>query len=372
MMKLYQSAMEHCAPPEGLEQRLRQTVLTAQPPENRQVFHPRGFFRKAALAAVLVVILTVSAGAVLGWNAILTGRFGEGAADTPTGQAAFQDVFVTSVCDDVTLTVRQALVSDDTIYLVLDYQLPDTVDRAWLQEVYESEDAFLSPPGVRYYATGDVTWEDLKAAEGETWAGLDWTDYTSYSQYLHDTVLEPYHFAKGGSSETATQGYDSESNTLTYLLRYTTESDTQTMGSQPLTLLVTPPIVDADGMETALADHPALLTFQPEYVSQTLTGTWQAPEGGQTVNVTLSPFAIQVESHLGTFTGTRDLYQATALVFRDGTVTPVRELTQGLTGSSSGKKPYPASVDFSSSFLELVDVSQVTAVQVGDVTIEMK
>lgn len=375
MMKLYQSAMEHCAPPEGLEQRLRQKVLAAQPPENRQVFRPRGFFRKAALAAVLVVILTVSAGAALDWNAILTGRFGEQAASTPMGQAAFQDVFVTSVCDDVTLTVQQALVSDDTIYLVLDYQLPDSVDRAWLQEVYESEDAFLSPPGVRYYATGDVTWEDLKAAEEEAWASLDWTDYTSYSQYLHDTVLEPYHFAKGGSSETATQCYDPEANTLTYLLRYTTESDTQTMGSQPLTLLVTPPCVeDAAGTETALADHPALLTFQPEYVSQTLTGTWQDPESGRTVNVILSPFAIQVESYLGTFTGTRDLSQATALVFRDGTVTPLKGLARGLGGSTIGPAdaPYPTSVSFSTSFLDLLDVSQVTAVQVGDATIEVK
>ena len=59
MMKRYQSAMEHCAPPEGLEQRLRQKVLAAQPPENRQVFRPRGFFRKAALAAVLVVTAAV-------------------------------------------------------------------------------------------------------------------------------------------------------------------------------------------------------------------------------------------------------------------------------------------------------------------------
>ena len=33
MMKLYQSAMEHCAPTEGLEERLRQKVLAARPPE---------------------------------------------------------------------------------------------------------------------------------------------------------------------------------------------------------------------------------------------------------------------------------------------------------------------------------------------------
>lgn len=375
MMKLYQSAMEHCAPPEGLEQRLRQKVLAAQPPENRQVFRPRGFFRKAALAAVLVVILTVSAGAALDWNAILTGRFGEQAASTPMGQAAFQDVFVTSVCDDVTLTVQQALVSDDTIYLVLDYQLPDSVDRAWLQEIYESEDAHIYPPKVSYFATGDVTWEDLKAAEEEIWGGLDWTDYTSYVDYLYrDNLLRPYRFTGGGSSETASEGYDPETNTLTYLLRYTIESDTQTLGSQPLTLLVTPPTVDADGMETALADQPAILTFQPEYVSQTLTGAWQDPESDRTVNVTLSPFAIQVESYSGTFTGPDDLRDSTALVFRDGTVTPLKGLVRGLGGSSGGPTDaqYPTSVSFSTNFLDLLDVSQVEAVRVGDVTIEMK
>lgn len=374
MMKLYQSAMEHCAPPADLEERLRQAVLAAEPPEKCRVFRPRGFFRKTVLAAVLAVILTVSAGAALGWNAILTGRFGEWAASTPMGQAAFQDVFVTSVCDNVTLTVRQALVSDDTIYLVLDYQLPDTVDRAWLQEVCESEDGYVYAPDISYYATGEVTWEDLKAADGDTWANLDWADFTSYGGYLHDTALEPDRFAGGSNGSSELQGYDPETNTLTYLFRYTTESDTQTLGSQPLTLLVSPPrAMDADGVVTALADHPALLTFQPEYDSQTLTGTWQDPESGRTVNVTLSPFAIQVESHFGTFTGAKDLYQTTALVFRDGTVTPLKGLVQGLGGSSSGPTdaPYPTSVSFSTSFLDLLDVSQVEAVQVGDAAIPL-
>ena len=140
-MKLYHSAMEHCVPPEGLEERLRQRVLSAAPQTQRKhVFRPRGYVRKAVLAAVLAVILTISAGAavLLGWDKVFSRRFGEEAAQTPMGQAALQDVFVSSVCDDVTLTVRQALVSDKTIYLVLDYQLPDTVDRAWLQQHPES------------------------------------------------------------------------------------------------------------------------------------------------------------------------------------------------------------------------------------------
>ena len=375
-MKLYTSAMEHCAPPEGLEERLRTAVLAMEPPAKRRTFRPRGFARKALLAAVIAVLLTVSAGAVLGWNAILTGRFGADAADTPMGQAAFQDVFVTSVCDDVTLTVRQALVSDDTIYLVLDYQLPDTVDREWLQELDSDEDAYIFCPHIQYYATGEVAWEDLKAADEARWPSLDWTDYTSCGSYLMDgSILRPYRFTGGSSGSSEGQGYDPETNTLTFLLRYTTESDTQTLGGQPLTLLVSPPWVrDAAGTETALADHPAILTFQPEYASQTLTGTWKDAESGRTVNVTLSPFAIQVESHFSTFTGIEDLYRATALVYRDGTEMPLKGLVQGLGGGASGPADaaYPTSVSFSTSFLDLLDVSQVEAVRVGDVTVEVK
>lgn len=375
-MKLYQSAMEHCTPTEGLEERLRQAVLTAEPSGKCRVFRPRGFVRKALLAAVLAVILTISAGAALNWNRILTSRFGVLAASTPMGQAAFQDVFVTSVCDDVTLTVRQALVSDDTVYLVLDYQLPDTVDREWLRELDADEDALIFPPNISYYATGEVTWEDLLAADGELWATLDWTDYTSYGGYLMDgSILRPYRFTGGGSSETASEGYDPETNTLTYLVRYTTHSDTQTLGGQPLTLLVAPPRArDAAGMETALAGHPAILTFRPEYVSQTLTGSWQDPGSGWTLNVTLSPFAIQVESALGAFEGPDELLYGVVLVFRDGTETPVTELGQGLSGSSGGSReaPYPACVTVSTSFRELLGVSQVKAVRVGDATVELK
>ena len=375
MMKLYQSAMEHCAPPEGLEARLRQVVLAAEPPEKRRVFRPRGFVRKALLAAVLAGILTVSAGAALSWDRILTGRFGEWAASTPMGQAAFQEVYVTSACDDVTLAVRQALISDDTVHLVLDYQLPDTVDREWLAELDEDEDALIFPPNISYYATGEVTWEDLKAADGEIWASLDWTDYTAYIGYLKcDSLLRPYRFTGGGSGETTSEGYDPETNTLTYLIRYTIRSDTQTLGDQPLTLLVTPPVAeDAAGTETALAARPAILTFQPEYVSQTLTGTWQDPDSGWTLDVTLSPFAIQLESTLGAFEGPNELLYGTVLVFRDGTETPVTELCRGLSGGSGGDAdtPYPAHVTVSTSFRELLDVSQVEAVRVGDASVEI-
>lgn len=374
-MKLYTSAMEHCAPPEGLEERLRTAVLAMEPPEKRRAFRPRGFARKALLAAVIAALLTVSAGAavLLHWDEAFSDRFGEAAAVTPMAQAAFQDVSVTSVCGDVTLTVRQALSSDDTTCLVLDYRLPDTVDREWLQAQFSSEESFVYPSGIFFFAAGEMTWEAFREADQAIWETLDWTDPVSCANYLvTGGALRNDRFAGGGSMHTENQGYDPETNTVTYLLSFTIRPENQTMDSQPLTLLVGPLVVrEDDGTAVALADHPAILTFQPEYTSQTLTGTWQDPASQYTLNVTLSPFAIQVKSYLGTFAGPGDLRGSTFLVYRDGTEMPVAELTQGLTGSSSGKKPYPASVDFSSSFLDLLDVSQVEAVRVGDAVIPL-
>ena len=379
-MKLYHSAMEHCVPPEGLEERLRQRVLAAAPQETRKyVFRPRGYVRKAVLAAVLAVILTVSAGAavLLGWDKVFSRRFGKEAAQTPMGQAALQDVFVSSVCDDVTLTVRQALVSDKTIYLVLDYQLPDTVDRAWVQEIAESEDDRVGTPVVHYFATGEITWEDLLAADHAKWETMDWANANSSSYFSSGSALDPYRFMDGSTSSVQGQGYDPETNTLSYLLSFTTTSQTQSLTGQPLTLLVGPPAVtESDGTVTALADHPAILTFQPECVdAQTLTG--EVTGDRMRVQVVLSPFAMQVETYGYNFTAPMDLLRGTTLVFRDGTTVTADQLTSSLGGgagastSASGEKLIH-SVNCTATFRDLLDVSQVASVQVGDVTVPLE
>lgn len=382
-MNRYHDAMEHCAPPPELEERLREAVLSAEPmPQARPaVFRPKGFVRKAALAAVLIVLLTVSAGAVVvaNWDAILASRFGAWAASTPMGQAAFQEVHVTSVCDDVTLTVRQALVSEKSLYLILDYHLPDTVDRAAVQQADSSpsSDHMIVPVPVDYYLTGDFSWEDLKAADQDKWADIDWADFLSYCHYTGITgnaLAEDCisHYTSGSSGEVASQGYAPESHTLTYLCSITAKDGDLDFTAQPLTLLVLPPVLRVNGVDTAVTDHPAILTFQPEAVSQTLTGSWQ--EDGHAVQVTVSPFSLSVEVSGGTpYRDVRELRADTALVFRDGTVQPASELTSGLGGSGSGggEGGTYTSASFTTQFRELLDVSQVTAVRVGDVTIPL-
>ena len=383
-MNRYHESMEHCAPPPELEARLREAVLSAEPtPQARPaVFRPKGFVRKAALAAVLIVLLTVSAGAVVvaNWDAILASRFGAWAASTPMGQAAFQEVHVTSVCDDVTLTVRQALVSEKSLYLILDYHLPDTVDRAAVQQADSSpsSDHMIVPVPVDYYLTGDFSWEDLKAADQDKWADIDWADFLSYCHYTGITgnaLAEDCisHYTSGSSGEVASQGYAPESHTLTYLCSITAKDGDLDFTAQPLTLLVLPPVLRVNGVDTAVTGHPAILTFQPEAISQTLTGSWQ--EDGRAIQVSVSPFSLSVEASGGTpYRKIGELRADTALVFRDGAVQPVPALTSGLGGGGSrgGEGGTYTSASFTTQFRELLDVSQVAAVRVGDVEIPLE
>ena len=84
------------------------------------------------------------------WDALFTERFGAGAADSPAAEGVFQNVDVTSVCGDVTLTVRQALGDEKTLYLLLDYQLPESVDMEMVQTAWEERNGPLS--NVRLYS----------------------------------------------------------------------------------------------------------------------------------------------------------------------------------------------------------------------------
>lgn len=89
-MNRYHESMEHCAPPPELEEQLREAVLSAEPePQARTaVYRPRGFFRKALLAAVLAVVLTLSVGAavLVDWDDIFSDRFGPEGAETPMAE----------------------------------------------------------------------------------------------------------------------------------------------------------------------------------------------------------------------------------------------------------------------------------------------
>ena len=369
-MNRYEEAMAHCAPPAELEERLRQKVLAA-PPAGSHVLRHWSLARKAALAAVLTLALTVSVGAALlvEWDAIFTARFGPEAAGSPVAESLFQKVGVTSSCGDVTLTVREAVGDSKSVYLILDYRLPDSVDRAAVQAAWDSETDQVGCPDVQFYGTGEVAWEDLLARDGERWPELDWTNYASYSRYSASNALTAYRFTNGSGSSVSGQSYDPDTGTLTYLVRFTTQSQTQDLTDQPLTLLVLPPTVTAAGGEQALADHPAIVTFQPGYTARARQGQTRDPEAQFSAEVILSPLSITVSCGSTDLADCGALRQAVCLLWEDGGETPLAAVTQGYGGSESsyqadGQDRYRTSI--SAPFLELQDISRVAAVRVGD------
>ena len=75
-----------------------------------------------------------------------------------------------------------------------------------------------------------------------------------------------------------------------------------------------------------------------------------------------------------TYRDTEALVSDTSLLLRDGSILPAADLIFGFTGSGSLDPGdwFLFSADFTSQFQDLLDVSQVTAVQVGDVTIPLE
>lgn len=136
----------------GLEERLLENLGETQ--HRAKLLRPRSFARKVLLAAVVATLLTVSVGAaavIAHWDRLFVERFGPEAETSALGQSAFQEVNVTSVCDDVTLTVRQAPADDKTVSLILDYQLPSV----------ELEGAEQPTLPTICFCTGKTTWEDF-------------------------------------------------------------------------------------------------------------------------------------------------------------------------------------------------------------------
>ena len=254
-MNRYHDAMERCAPPEDLRERLEESVLSARP-ERAKTYRPR---RKKTAVLLLAAVLLLTTGAATIWDPLFVRRFGPQAALSALGGAVFQEVNVTSVCDDVSLTVTQALCSDRTIHYILEYRLPDGFSLG--------EGEYLSSPGRDlYYGTGDYTWEEFKAAEGDIWQNYDWSTNLSFGDYFDRDgfVLGPYDLthSKDGNGNTSgsgrSKGYDPETNTITWMFSYDFNTGWD-LTEQPMTILVTPPCIETeDGTRTAVTDHPAI------------------------------------------------------------------------------------------------------------------
>lgn len=348
-MNRYRIMTEGFHVPAGQAERLRAAVLAAEPPEKRRAYRPLSFAKKVLLAALVTGMLAATTGAAVAgvsWSWIFAEQFGKEAAATDMAAELFQEVGVTAVCDDVTLTIREAVGDDHTIYLILDYQLPDTVDREELAERWREVD-MAGVWAVVYVQTDAVAWEDIRGQDfDEAWKNV------ARSVPVDDGRQERWFV--GGSI--GRRGYDPETNTLTWLLSASPDLSTD-LTAWPLTV-----VMDALMLgDEPLTDHPAIITFQPVNNARTVSGTGKDGETGAAFQVLLSPLVLMVTVHGAEDVDFRELYANVSLVFEDGAVVPGVELAfNGVSGRNT--RMY---------FDELQDITDICAVRIWDLEIPL-
>lgn len=344
-MNRYREMMERLPVPEGQAERLKGRVLAAEPGKKRRAYRPRSLGKKILLAAVLAGLLTATVGAaaeLVPWDALFVERFGAAAADSPAAEGVFQNVDVTSVCGDVTLTVRQALGDEKTLYLLLDYQLPEGADVEMVQAVWEDRKG--PAVNVRLYS-----------------GAVDWADIEGMSSREAMRTLAGENLGFSGSVETVE--FDAGSRTMT-ILAICSFSDRVPL-RKPMTVLAWEPSVEWEGEWVALANHAAVVAFRPSYTARAKEGHKRAD--GVTYTVELTPLSIKVEN-----AGDREetlytmwqLRQKIVLVYQDGTEVPIRDFSP----TGGGGKGYSGNRHYESCELllkKLVDTSQVRAIRVG-------
>lgn len=357
-MNRYQSMMEQVPIPAGQAERLRAAVLAAEPEGRGRIYRPRSFGKKVLLAALVAAALTATVGAAVAgidWSWIFTEQFGEDAAATDMAAELFQEVGVTSVCDDVTLTVRETVGDDHTIYMILDYELPDTVDREELVKRWREVDT-LNTWGIDYVPTDAVTWEDIR---GQTFPEAQKSVKRSVEMGRRWT---------GASFGGGCRGYDPETNTLTWLMRVT-PSLPASLTERPLTVMLDALVLGGE----PLTDHPAIVTFQPVNNARTVSGACEDGETGVSFQVVLSPLALLINARGERYEefGNGAIYEVLTLVYTDGSAVPVVELaSNGGAGHGGDMDGVPRS-STTMRFDELLDITDVRAVRIDGVEIPL-
>jgi hypothetical protein len=365
-MNRYRMMMNTLPVPEGQAERLEAAVLAAAPEERgRRPFHPWRRGRELALAAVLaaVLLVTASASETVDWSPVFLGIFGSSSQSVPGAEGVFQDVQAVSVCDDVTLTVRQSIGDRNNLFVLLDYQLPGDVN---LEDAEALEN--LRVPMILVYKGREIAWEDVKAL-------------SSMEEVTRALGLDCV-----AGQMTRLQGFDLESRTLTILVECALGdwSPLARIPNASVTLVAGPPeraAMDDEGEDIPLANQLAVVSFRPSFDVKSVKGSAKT-EDGTTCKAEVSPLSLSVRikgKDLPDWPAEDTLSELKALVtlrFRDGTEVPVTDLERpggsshgggSLTHHDDGRLSGTRTLNLV--FGTLQNPSQVEAVLVGDVEI---
>ena len=344
-MNRYANMVEELPVPAGQGERLKRRVLAAGGAGRRSApYRPWSLARKALLAAVAAAVLAASVGAaskLVPWNRFFRELFD--AVDPELADTVFQSVETAQACGDVTVTVREAVMDQRAVWLLVDYQLPEAED---MEQVRMDT---VSPPLFDLYQ-GSVSWAELK--------GL--TSHEAQNGPMRE--LDNLRFVEATSIEAV----DQETRTLTVLLYGT--CDREPSAGEPLTLFAwLPPAVKTEAGWEPLADHPAAVTFTPVHTSARVSGTARAGQARYSAEVTALTVTITAEAAREEDLPYGAMMRLRAeLLLRDGTAVPLRTISNwsGGTPSDSSGQWRIACV---TTLRTVLDPGEVAAIRIGEI-----
>lgn len=369
-MRNYREAMERCPLPEGMKERLESSVLqTCGSRRAGRTIRPWSLARRVLAAAILLALLTASVGAavMIDWDQAFTDRLGGNAAASPVAGGLFQNVEASEVCGDVTLTVRQALRDEQTVYLLVDYQLPksadaDAVAAAWKQKGSGCVKLRSGLFGFGLYTGVTAEWREAAPLledtspliGGERVRGL-----------LEERQREAGKKTEGrggpGLGFYEVTGFDPETRTLRLL--FTFGPGDWSAPEEPLTLLVDVPVLE-EWLE--LADHPAFVTFYAVRAAQGRTGGRMADRTAWSVELSPLSFSVKAEGMRSDLNRTYLQREKFVLIYQDGREEPLEDLGGELLYGESERQPEGRYGAFCETvFHTLLDPGQVRAVRWG-------
>lgn len=308
--------------------------------------------RRAVLAAAAVLVLVLSASAAYlatHWDQMFLDRFAPSEAVLSQTEDAIREVSAVSQCGDVTLRVHQTIGDETTLYLNLEITLPESVDltpytetNPETGEVYNNgimpDNLQICSRPARYEELRNLSFEDAMA-----WFGPDGEKASSVSM--------------------ETQGFDPETNTLSYLVCVMAGDGERFRGD--LSMLVDSLVFYGDDDMDVVAQGPFVISWKADNESEVyrfdlLQGDHKEGE------VVLSAFGLRVSLFQSEYTDCLDLAEEVRLVFVDGATAPPEGTCAGSLTLPSGS----ISVDWQFDEIQLLD--EIAEVHVGDYVCKLR
>lgn len=165
----------------------------------------------------------------------------------------------------------------------------------------------------------------------------------------------------GGGGHLRTINIDRETNTVTYLLSF--HSNTQSFAEEELTLLIGDFTKVNDAGETvSVCPDLHIISWHPQNEAPVLECKLVADDGTQQGYVLVSPFSFVANVYSAEYAAAEQIYKPIGFVMRDGTVESIRNYGSANSGTNSR-------INFT--FSKTLDIENVKAVQLGDLMLDV-